>query len=33
MWIIDDHENGLSSTRVSASTREIEVGCTGLSAR
>lgn len=35
MWIVDDAENGLSSTSVSASTREIEVldGCTGLRVR
>ncbi len=35
MWIVDDAENGLSSTSVSANTREIEVldGCSGLRVR
>jgi hypothetical protein len=35
MWIIDDHENGLSSTQVSANTREIEISstCNGFTVR
>lgn len=33
MWVVDDRDNGLSSTTISQSTREIEVGCTGLHAR
>jgi hypothetical protein len=35
MWIIDDSENGVSSTTVSAGTREIEItsSCSGLTAR
>lgn len=33
MWVVDDRDNGLSSTSISQSTREIEVTCTGLHAR
>jgi hypothetical protein len=35
MWIVDESENGLGSTSVSAGTRELEIGsgCTSIMAR
>jgi hypothetical protein len=33
MWIVDEHDNGVSNTQISSSTREIEVSCTGLIVR
>lgn len=33
MWIVDEHDNGVSNVQVSSSTREITVGCTGLVSR
>lgn len=33
MWIVDEHDNGISNAQISSSTREIEVGCTGLMTR
>lgn len=33
MWIVDEHDNGISNTQVSSSTREIEVSCNGLVTR
>lgn len=35
LWIVDESENGISSTSVSASTRELEIGsgCTSINAR
>ncbi|MBX7080763.1 MAG: hypothetical protein K1X88_16315 [Nannocystaceae bacterium] len=35
LWIVDESDNGLSSTSIAASTREIEVtsGCTGFQVR
>jgi hypothetical protein len=33
MWIVDEHDNGVSSTSISQGMREIEVGCSGLQAR
>ncbi|HUS32265.1 MAG TPA: hypothetical protein VMZ53_27380 [Kofleriaceae bacterium] len=34
-WIVDDSENGISSTSIGSSTRELEIGssCTAISAR
>src|SRR3954463_7117352 len=35
LWIVDESENGLGSTSVSANTRELEIGssCTSISSR
>ncbi|MFO7565269.1 MAG: hypothetical protein R6X02_21685 [Enhygromyxa sp.] len=35
IWIVDDSQNGVSSTSVSASTLRVEIteSCTGLTAR
>lgn len=32
MWIVDDHENGVSNVQISSSMRELELSCTGISA-
>lgn len=33
MWVVDDNDNGLSSVTISSNTRELTVGCGGISAR
>ena len=33
MWVVDDHDNGLGSVTISSNTRELTVGCGGISAR
>ncbi|HEY4242119.1 MAG TPA: hypothetical protein VGM88_20010 [Kofleriaceae bacterium] len=33
MWIIDDHENGITSITISEQTRSLDVGCNAISTR